>query len=126
MAKFLLDTSVLILWLAGSDRLAAPIAERINAGGGEVVVSAVAGWEIAAKQAAGKLVCPDDIEEQLAASDFTVLAVTLHHALAAGRLPPHHTDPFDRLMLAQAKCEGLTFITRQPELGAYGVDLLVA
>lgn len=126
MAKYLLDTGVLILWLAGSDRLAAPIAGRINAGGDEVAVSAVAGWEIAAKQAEGKLVCPDDIENQLSQSEFPILPVTLRHALAAGQLPPHHQDPFDRLMLAQAKCEGLTFITRQAELGVYGVDLLMA
>jgi PIN domain nuclease of toxin-antitoxin system len=125
MAGLLLDTSILIWWLAATDRLPREIARRIDTGADAIAVSTVSAWEIEAKRGAGKLECPDDLEEQLREADFNILPLALRHALAAGRLPDHHDDPFDRLLIGQAVCERLTLVSRNAALRAYNVDLLV-
>ena len=68
-------------------------------------------WEISIKQALGKLEAPDDLEAALEASRFQPLPITVAHALAAGRLPRHHDDPFDRMLIAQAQHAQLTMVT---------------
>ncbi len=125
-SSLLIDTHILLWWLAASPRLSSELTERINAGGERIIVSPVIAWEIEIKRAAGKLDCPDDLEEQIAANAFTILPVSLRHAVLAGRLPPHHKDPFDRLLIAQAMTEGLTLLTADARFQAYGVDLLCA
>jgi PIN domain nuclease of toxin-antitoxin system len=93
-----------------------------------IVVSAGSAWEMTIKKALGKLDAPDNFEELLRKRQFTPLPITIAHALAVGTLPlyPHHRDPFDRLLVAQAKVEGLTLITRGVHLGMYGVPVIVA
>lgn len=88
-------------------------------------VSAATAWEIAIKRAAGKLRAPDDLERALAASRFEVLPISISHALAAGKLPKHHEDPFDRMLVAQAQHEGMRLLTHDRRLKMYGdfVDL---
>jgi PIN domain nuclease of toxin-antitoxin system len=124
--RLLLDTHVVIWWLQASERLSGEVASMINHGGHEIVVSAVAGCEMAQKRAVGKLRVPDDLERQIAANEFTELPITLRHGLAAGELPPHHRDPFDRLLIAQARCEGLTLVTANRKISAYDVPILPA
>lgn len=125
-SSLLLDTHILLWWLAASPRLSRGLMKLISAGGEMIVVSPVVAWEIEIKRAAGKLDCPDNIDEQIAANGFTVLPVSLRHAVVAGRLPLHHKDPFDRLLIAQAQVEELTVMTADMRFAAYGVDLIPA
>ncbi len=90
-------------------------------------MSAVSVWEAAIKRALGKLeVNPADLRAELDVAGFTQLTVTWEHGLAAGALPRHHRDPFDRLLIAQAQVEGLTLVTSDRALAAYHVALLPA
>ncbi len=87
-------------------------------------VSAASIWEIAIKQAAGKLRAPENLLETIAAARFGALEITWAHASLAGALPPHHSDPFDRMIVAQAQSEGLTVLTRDQRIAAYSVPVL--
>jgi PIN domain nuclease of toxin-antitoxin system len=123
--RLLLDTHVLLWWLADRD-LSRQARGAIADPGNEVVVSAISAWEIAIKSAIGKLSAPDDLATQLEEGGFGVLPLGVDHALAAGRLPRHHDDPFDRALIAQGLVESLTIVTRDPRFAAYGVSLLPA
>jgi len=123
--SLLLDTNVLIWWLEDSPRLGKQAREAIT-GEPEVVVSAVSAVEIAAKAAIGKLRVPGDLVEQIAEQTMVALPVTVRHGLAVGQLPLHHRDPFDRLLIAQARCEGLTIVTADRAFTAYEVPLMPA
>jgi PIN domain nuclease of toxin-antitoxin system len=90
----------------------------------DIFLSPVTLWEIAIKQAAGKLEGPPDLAERVRDMGFRELPVTHAHALAAGRLPVHHRDPFDRMLVAQAIVEGLTLVTRDKDIQRYEVQLL--
>ena len=81
--------------------------------------------EIAIKITLGKLEFRGNVEEQLMLNNFLPLAVTVPHAAAAGALPAHHSDPFDRMLIAQAKIESLALMTQDARLRDYGVALLV-
>ena len=122
----LLDTHVLLWWLFDDPNLSPGVANLIGHGGESITVSAVSGFEIATKQALGKLDAPDDLEEQVEQSGFTQLPLTLAHGVAAGKLPPHHKDPFDRLLIAQAQLEGLTLVTADHFIQMYDVPTLAA
>jgi PIN domain nuclease of toxin-antitoxin system len=88
-----------------------------------VYVSAASTWEIEIKRAIGKLEAPDDLEVALVASQFTDLPMTVAHSIEAARLPRHHDDPFDRMLVAQANTEGLTLVTSDRRLKSYDVNL---
>ncbi|MCB0915734.1 MAG: type II toxin-antitoxin system VapC family toxin [Actinobacteria bacterium] len=123
--RLLLDTHALLWWLA--DAPLSTVARDLIADPTNVVyVSAASGWEISVKTALGKLVAPDDLESSLTDCNFDSLPISFSHALAAGRLPPHHRDPFDRMLIAQAQHEGLTLITRDPRFEPYDVTTLRA
>ena len=123
--KLLLDTHALLWWLDDDDRLERSAVEAV-AQADVVAVSAASAWEIGIKQAIGKLTGPDDLSTELATNGFTELPVTVAHALAAGALPPYHSDPFDSMLIAQARLEGLTLVTRDPRFAEYGVAHLRA
>ena len=123
--RLLLDTHALISWAAGrpiADDAAAAITSPDNA----VLVSAVTVWEAEIKIAIGKLRIGFDIETAPAEHGFEPLTITFAHAARAGRLPPHHRDPWDRMLVAQAQLEGLTIVTRDPAFRPYRVPLLAA
>lgn len=122
----LLDTHTLLWWLDDPALLSKAARNAIANGKNAVYVSAASAWEIAIKRALGKLTVPDDLEAVLASNRFLPLAVTLRHALATFNLPPIHRDPFDRLLLAQSKIEGLTFVSRDANVPLYGVQNIVA
>ncbi|WP_101256204.1 type II toxin-antitoxin system VapC family toxin [Streptomyces barkulensis] len=84
-------------------------------------VSAVTPWEISIKQSIGKLEDPADLAERVRDSQFTGLPVTAGHGVRAGRLPEHHGDPFDRMLVAQAQIEGMTPMTRDKWIPQYDV-----
>lgn len=120
----LLDTHAFIWWTAVDPRLAESARAAIADPENRIVVSAVSVWEISIKRASGKLAFPDDTLRVLARTGFDTLDITPRHADAAGSLPLHHTDPFDRLLVAQARNEGMILVTQYPQLLAYGVPLL--
>ena len=124
--SLLLDTQALLWWLADDPALTPAARTAIRAAGTPVFVSAATAWEISIKQALGKLEAPDDLEAALAASRFQLLPITVAHALAAGRLPCHHDDPFDRMLIAQAQYAQLTVVTHDPQFRLYDVAILWA
>jgi PIN domain nuclease of toxin-antitoxin system len=123
--RLLLDTHALVWWLA-DEGLTAEAREAIADPANLVAVSAASAWEISIKKALGKLAAPDDLEHQVRTGGFTPLPVSIAHGLAAGQLPRHHEDPFDRMLIAQAFAEGLTIVTRDKRFAEYGVALLPA
>ncbi len=124
--RLLLDTHV-VLWALADDRgLAEEARAAIVDGSNAVYVSAASAWEMAIKKALGKLRAPDDLEQQLVSHRFQPLDVNVGHGLAVEGLPLHHRDPFDRLLVAQARVEGLTIVTRDSRLSHYDVPTLRA
>jgi PIN domain nuclease of toxin-antitoxin system len=123
--RLLLDTHALLWWLA-DESLSARTREAIADPANLVAVSAASAWEISIKKALGKLAAPDDLEHQLEAGGFEPLPISVAHAVAAGHLPRHHEDPFDRMLIAQALAEGLTIVTRDKRFDDYRVPLLTA
>ena len=122
--NFLLDTHVLLWWFADSSELSAKARDTIVRA--ELVyVSAATAWEIAIKRALGKLTAPDDLEGAVRINRFTPLPVTIAHAVLAGALARYHDDPFDRMLVAQAKAESLSLITHDSRLKDYGVRVLL-
>ncbi len=124
--KLLLDTHILLWWLEDSPSLSKKIAQIIADRKNLVFVSAATAWEISIKQALGKIEAPDDLEAALLANGILALPIAISHALLAGQLPPHHNDPFDRLLVAQAKIEELVLVTRDQKQILYDVQKIVA
>lgn len=122
--RLLLDTNALIWALA--DQLLGAARDAVTDGGNWVAVSAVSAWEIEIKRSRRALDVPDDLVEALAVTGFHPLGVTIEHGIAAGKLPPHHRDPFDRMLVAQAQLEGLTIVTRDRRITRYQVAILPA
>jgi PIN domain nuclease of toxin-antitoxin system len=120
----LLDTHVLIWWDEGR-RLAEEARQAIEEADA-VYVSAASAWEVAIKTALGRLRPTRTLEEAASDSGFLELPVTFRHADRVTRLPPHHRDPFDRMLVAQAAVEELTLVTRDPVFARYGVALIEA
>lgn len=122
--RLLLDTHALIWWDAGTGlRRAAECSIR---DADQVYVSAVCGWEIAIKASLGRLRTKRAVADAVIESGFEELPVRLHHAAALARLPWHHRDPFDRMLVAQALVEGLTLVTRDRAFRPYGVGVIPA
>ena len=126
MARLLLDTHVVLWALAEPAKLTRPARTAMEEADNEVFVSVVSAWEIAIKRALGKLEAPPDLEAAIRMQGFEPLLMTFHHAVQSGSLPPHHRDPFDRMLIAQAQAEGLVLVTRDPGIPRYGVRTLAA
>ena len=121
MQRSLLDTHVFLWWLSDDPQLGKPAREAIMDERNEVYVSAVSGLEIAIKRAVGKLEAPDNLDAMVEEMGFLHLPITFFHGEQAGSLPPHHRDPFDRMLVAQAQAEGLTIVTGDVHIPLYGV-----
>jgi PIN domain nuclease of toxin-antitoxin system len=123
--RLLLDTHVLLWWLANPTLLAEGARRTIEDGKSLVYVSAAVAWEIAIKSALGKLRV-GNLEEALDENQFLPLPITVTHALALQKLPLHHRDPFDRMLVAQAMSEGLTLVSRDADIQRYPIAHLAA
>ena len=119
MSRILLDTH-LLLWAVAEPRKLPPEARRrIDAA--DVFVSAVSIWEVSIKAALGKLAAdPAELLAEIEPAGFTLLPITGEHAAAVARLPTVHTDPFDRMLISQAKTEPLLLLTNDSVLTGYG------
>lgn len=124
--RLLLDTHTFLWWITDAPRLSAEARAAVASPSNAVSISAATVWELAIKRASGKLEVDVDLGEQIELSGFSALPITIEHGLAAGALPPHHGDPFDRMLIAQAKAEGLTIVTRDRDFEPYGVEILRA
>jgi PIN domain nuclease of toxin-antitoxin system len=124
--RVLLDTHTVLWWLNDDATLSQRTREIIADGSNLVFLSAAVVWEIAIKQTLNKLAIPDRIYEVLDAQPFEPLDITTKHAREAGNLPMHHRDPFDRMLIAQARIEDLTLMTRDSHLAKYEVSIIPA
>ena len=122
--KVLLDTHVFLWWLNGNKPLSKEASRVLR--NNSTVVSAASAWEISIKKFLGKLRAPDNLEAELVENNFQPLPITIPHTLFAAQLPSHHGDPFDRLLIAQSKIEGLALVTRDQKQMLYDVKIIEA
>lgn len=123
----MLDTHALIWWQAKDPpTLSSRAYDAIADPGNTVFVSAASIWEISIKRAQGKLNVPGSLLEALEDNGFRELLITAFHAEQAGSLPMYHTDPIDRMLVAQAQAEGLILVTRDANIPRYGIRTLTA
>ncbi|HUE76909.1 MAG TPA: type II toxin-antitoxin system VapC family toxin [Longimicrobiales bacterium] len=123
-ARLLLDTHVLIWWDTGRDFAAKAMAAIRDAD--QVYVSAASAWEMAIKASLGRIETDRRLGEVAIQSGFEELPIRISHAEAVETLPPHHRDPFDRILVAQASVEGLVLVTRDQLIRRYDVEVLDA
>ena len=122
--RALLDAHAYLWWLADDQSLGREAQSAIADPGTLVYVSAATIWEIAIKSVLGKLRVDGDLVQEIEDNDFLELPITSRHAQQAGNLPRHHDDPFDRMLIAQAKAEDLVCVTRDPAFELYEVATL--
>ena len=124
----LMDTHVFLWWAADEPRLSPRARAEIANPDNEVLLSAASGWEITIKSALGRLELHSEpqvfVPEHVHRNGFGVLPVTLHHSLEVYSLPHHHRDPFDRLLIAQARSEGIPLISGENRLRSYEVEIV--
>ena len=122
--SYLLDTHVLLWWLADDPALSSNARKVIASGSNRVCVSAVTIWEIVIKQALGKLEIPREFRAIIGEQGFEALPVTWDHAFEVTNLPDHHRDPFDRILIAQSRVEKMTLISQDTIVRRYDVRVL--
>ena len=125
MTRLLLDSHVALWWLAGQ-QLAPEARAAIRDPTATAVFSIASVWELSIKQGLGRLLLPADYLDVLADEGIDLLGIEVAHARAVRDLPPLHRDPFDRMLVAQAQVEGLTLVTRDPQVSQYDVAVLGA
>ena len=122
----LLDTSTFIWWVTEDPRLGPTARSAVADPHRRVHVSAVSAWEIAIKRSLGKLEFDGDVGALVEREDFDELPIHIAHALEAEALPLHHRDPFDRMLIAQSRHEGLVILTGDRVFTRYEVELMPA
>lgn len=122
--KLLLDTHAALWWLSDDERFGEQAAHHLADETNQVLLSAAVVWEVAIKRSLGKLDAPEDLAPTLLDAGVQALAVSVDHAAAVERLPWHHRDPFDRMLVAQASIEGAALVSRDESLRPYGITLI--
>lgn len=123
MSAILLDTHALLWWLDDDPRLGATARRTIA--GADIAVSIVTFWEIAVKHGLGKLaIAPEPVAHAVDRGGFALLDLARHHCFALARLPPHHRDPFDRMLIAQAQSEQMPILTSDQRFADYRIAVL--
>lgn len=128
MSRFLLDTHAFLWWPADAPQLGVAASEVISDPANECYLSVASCWEMAIKSSLGKLKLAKPVEkfvsEHIAANNFSLLGIEFRHVARVQKMPFHHRDPFDRLLLAQAMTEKLTLLTADSAFSNYGVDTI--
>lgn len=122
----LLDSHTLVWWLASDRALSEQARRAIADPDNNVLVSAATVWELGIKRANGKIEIAEDLVESVEAAGFSGLPATLEDAQMAAALPPHHRDPFDRMLIAQARRLDAVIVSRDRAFAAYDVHVLGA
>jgi PIN domain nuclease of toxin-antitoxin system len=120
--RVLLDTHALLWALQGSDELSTTARETIVSLQNEVLVSSASAWEIAIKCALGKLEAPRELGAAIDDAGFVRRLIGFEDCEKLQSLPPHHRDPFDRMLVSQALVDGIPIVTRDPWIRRYGVQ----
>ena len=123
--RLLVDSHVALWWLDAHPSLG-PRCRRSIEKADQVWFSAVTPWELGIKKALGKVYFPAGLPDRLEVEGFEALPISARHAEYAASLPPHHRDPFDRMLVAQAQLESLALVTADRALHPYEVDLIPA
>lgn len=128
MPRLLLDTHAFLWWVDDAPELTTAARQAIADGNNECYLSLASCWEMSIKSSLGKLRLTSPVErfvsEQMTSNGFTLLHIELRHAAKVEKLPFHHRDPFDRLLLAQAISEKLTLVSADRIFHDYGVKVL--
>lgn len=125
--NLLLDTHVFLWWLDDPKLLSDEARKAITDGKNSVFISAAVIWEIAIKRSLGKLDAPLDIDSVIRENRFLDLPISIRHAQAIHQLSHLHRDPFDRMLIVQSLCEGLTLVSHDPFVHQYdGISLIMA
>lgn len=126
--RLLLDTHAFLWWVINDKRLSQAARRAIADEDNDVLISAVSAWEIAIKHQIGKLPESETLVENMAAKialeGFEELPITVDDAVRAGQLPGHHSDPFDRMLIAQALARNIPLVSNEPVFDRYGVRRL--
>ncbi len=122
--NLLLDTHVFLWWCDNSPNLSKEASDTIADPQSIVYVSVVSAWEIAIKEALGRLKTPEPVEDAVAKNGFLPMGISFQHARTAGALPNHHRDPFDRMLVAQTQVDGLVLVTHDELFRPYGANVL--
>lgn len=121
--RLLLDTHAFLWWWAGDRRIGAKVRSTIGSAN-TVLVSAVSAWEMTIKMSLGKLRFDGGVADAVEACGFERLDLRFEHAEAVRSLPSHHSDPFDRMLIAQTIVEGATFVTHDRAIASYLISTL--
>lgn len=128
MSTFLLDTHVWIWMLEDSRRLRGRQRATVEDADNRLLLSVASLWEMSIKTQSGRLTSPlrtaAQFREQLDLTNVAVVPIEFEHAIAAGALPPHHRDPFDRMIVAQAQSLGIPVLSEDAKLSLYDVDIV--
>jgi|Deesub1362A_J573_1020465.scaffolds.fasta_scaffold04828_5 PIN domain nuclease of toxin-antitoxin system len=126
--RALLDTHTFLWWITDDPQLSLRVREIIGDASNQLFLSTASGWEMAIKARLGRLRLPNDLEsfvaEQLIINRLESLPVQMSHALHTYTLPDYHRDPFDRLLVAQARLESLPILTADPQISRYSVEVI--
>ncbi len=123
--RYLLDTHTLLWARTAPDVLSADALAVLESADSALYLSIASLWECAIKSSIGKLDVPDEFYRAVAA-DYEVLGIEVSHVEACAKLPMHHRDPFDRMLVAQARLGGLTLLTRDRDIAKYDVPVVAA
>lgn len=125
--RFIVDTHALLWWLAGDPSIGPFARERLASDDSQAVVSAASLWEVAIKQGLGRVDADiGEIERSIAAQGFERLGIEAGHLVELLSLPAIHRDPFDRMLIAQARAEDMPIMTADQAIARYAVDLIAA
>ena len=126
--RYLLDTHTFLWWNMDDPQLGSFAKELISDSNNEIFLSAASAWEIAIKAVRGRLTLPEDptryISNRLSLHGFQALPVQIYHAAQVYKLPTHHADPFDRLLIAQSQIESMPLISVDADMRKYEVEVV--
>ena|SRR5579864_3994861 len=124
--QYLLDTHVLLWWFITPEKISVKARKIIRDKSNEIFISSVSFWEMAIKKSLGRLTLPHNLIEAVTAESFKILPIMAEEGLGVADLPLLHTDPFDRLLIIQAKLHDLVIITKDSKIAEYSVITIKA